>query len=202
MKSILIPIKPKWTAKILNGEKTAEIRKTAPKEWVDYLKGKIKNKPEPMIVYIYCTKGDYIGRISKKYVGKVVARFALRNVYTIYNEGSIDETDTMYTKYLAGRKVGHLWTEQIGEHTLLRDSYLLYRELDEYLKGKIGYAWHISDLEIFDEPKELSEFYTLKCNQKKEPCNIKDVFGVEECHRICKLCKSLTKAPQSWCYVV
>lgn len=32
MKKILISIKPKWTAKILNGEKTLEIRKTAPKD--------------------------------------------------------------------------------------------------------------------------------------------------------------------------
>lgn len=178
MKQILISIKPKWVAKILNGEKTLEIRKTAPKEWADYLNGKTDKNPEPMTVYIYCTKGgDYIGYVPKKYVGKVVAKFTL-DVYAIYNEGSIDETDTMYTKYLAGRKVGHLWTEQIGEYTLLRDSYLLYRELNAYLKGKIGYAWHISDLEIFDKPKELSEFCTYR-----KPSYV------------------LERAPQSWCYV-
>ena len=187
MKSILIPIKPKWTAKILNGEKTAEIRKTAPKEWVDYLSGKTAKKPEPMFVYIYCTKGDYIGRISKKYVGKVVARFTLDNVEEIICRTIWGEWES-YTKTLG--------YNEISKASCLRNS-----EIVRYLKGNNGYAWHISNLEIFGEPKELNEFYTLKCNQKKRPCNIKDVFGVVECHRICKLCKPLTKAPQSWCYV-
>ena len=31
MKAIMISIKPKWVAKILNGEKTIEIRKAMPK---------------------------------------------------------------------------------------------------------------------------------------------------------------------------
>ena len=44
MKSILISIKPKWVAKILNGEKTIEMRKTMPKSDL------------PIDVYIYCTK--------------------------------------------------------------------------------------------------------------------------------------------------
>ena len=41
----MISIKPKWVAKILNGEKTIEIRKTMPK--CDL----------PIDVYIYCTWG-------------------------------------------------------------------------------------------------------------------------------------------------
>ena len=45
MKKILISIKPKWVAKILNGEKTIEVRKTAPKCEL------------PCEVYIYCSKG-------------------------------------------------------------------------------------------------------------------------------------------------
>ena len=45
MKEILISIKPKWVEKILNGEKTIEIRKTMPKCEL------------PCKVYIYCTKG-------------------------------------------------------------------------------------------------------------------------------------------------
>ena len=44
MKAILISIKPYWVAKILNGEKTIEIRKRFPKDYVGW-------------VYIYCTKG-------------------------------------------------------------------------------------------------------------------------------------------------
>ena len=44
MKSILISIKPKYVADILNGKKTLEIRKSMPKCEL------------PIDVYIYCTK--------------------------------------------------------------------------------------------------------------------------------------------------
>lgn len=179
MKQILISIKPKWVAKILSGEKTLEIRKTAPKEWVGLHNGKIKKNPEPMIVYIYCTKSDYIGHISKKYVGKVVAKFTLKDVYTIYYRDTTDENDTIYTIYRIGEKIVHIWADHHPfDNSLLRDSCLLYRELNDYLKGKIGYAWKIDDLEIFDEPKKLSDFYTYR-----KPSYI------------------LERAPQSWLYV-
>ena len=46
MKAILISIKPELVAKILNGEKTIEVRKTAPKCEL------------PITVYIYCTKSN------------------------------------------------------------------------------------------------------------------------------------------------
>ena len=46
-KSILMSIQPQWLAKILNGEKTIEIRKKFPKDYVGW-------------VYIYCTKGKPI----------------------------------------------------------------------------------------------------------------------------------------------
>lgn len=178
MKQILISIKPKWVAKILNGEKTLEIRKSAPKEWADYLNGKTDKKPEPMIVQIYCTKGDYIGYLPNKYVGKVVAKFTLKDVYAIYNEALIEQNDTIDSNYFAGRKIDYFWVKQISDLALLRDSYLFERELDGYLKGKTGYAWHISDLEILDEPKKLSDFCTYR-----KPSYV------------------LERAPQSWCYV-
>lgn len=44
MKAIMISIQPQWVEKILNGEKTIEIRKTMPKCEL------------PCKVYIYCTK--------------------------------------------------------------------------------------------------------------------------------------------------
>lgn len=44
MKAVLISIQPKWVAKIANGKKTIEVRKTAPKCEV------------PFKCYIYCTK--------------------------------------------------------------------------------------------------------------------------------------------------
>ena len=41
---------------------------------------------------------------------------------------------------------------------ILRESCLTLDELTNYLSLKNGYAWHISDLKIYDKPKELSEF--------------------------------------------
>lgn len=47
MKSVLISIKPKWVEKIEIGEKTIEVRKTAPKE-------------VPFKAYIYMTKKESV----------------------------------------------------------------------------------------------------------------------------------------------
>lgn len=46
--------------------------------------------------------------------------------------------------------------------------------LFEYAQGKELYGWHISDLVIYEQPKELNKFF-------------------------CR--KPLTRPPQSWCYV-
>ena len=43
-----------------------------------------------------------------------------------------------------------------------KGSCLTWKELQEYGKGKPLYGWHISDLKIYDRPRELSEFYNLK----------------------------------------
>ena len=147
MKSILISIKPKWVAKILNGEKTIEIRKTMPK--CDL----------PIDVYIYCTKekSDHLLRLSGKnsYMvkGVVVAKFTLNKITPTY----------------------HFYEEEICSLSGLSDD-----ELFNYLGHGDGYAWHIDNLVIFNEPKYLCDFWNTK----------KGVF-----------CCPLTKAPQSWCYV-
>ena len=52
MKSILISIRPKWVEKIARGEKTIEVRRTAP-------------KGIPFKAYIYCTKDKtYLYRVD------------------------------------------------------------------------------------------------------------------------------------------
>lgn len=188
MKSILISIKPEWVAKILSGEKTVEIRKTAP------------GCDLPIEVLIYCTKGGrplvfgspVSGYVSEKYVqtlgwnhkeademfgslnGKVVARFTLKSIH----------------KYD--------WRLVANPFFKVRGSCLTYSQLREYAtdpKGEIHdlYGWNISDLEIFDEPKELSDFKSYKKNVVNTKINGM-VFETE-------LDNSLTKAPQAWCYV-
>lgn len=46
MKAVLLSVRPEWCEKILNGEKTVEIRKSCPAHGT------------PFKVYIYCTKAQ------------------------------------------------------------------------------------------------------------------------------------------------
>lgn len=89
MKAIMLSIRPKWVAKILNGDKTIEIRKKFPKDYRGW-------------VYIYCTKsrpnlyrhftGKYI-HLATEYTsclnnGKVVAMFYCDKVEINKADGS------------------------------------------------------------------------------------------------------------------
>lgn len=134
-KSILISIKPEYVCKILNGEKTIEIRKTMPKCEL------------PVKVYIYCTKGEPLtffglksnGFIFEKLNGKVVAEFTL-NVVEDFECSSDD------FRYLVENTRCCLTMEQVYN----------------YCNGQDLYGWYIDDLKIYDKPKELSEFTTGK----------------------------------------
>lgn len=174
MKSILISIKPEWVAKILSGEKTVEIRKTEPKCEL------------PIEVYIYCTKGHYIGHLSNRYVGKVVAKFTLRKVESFIQGLNEDEYERLPN--FALQDYDYHGLDCLMEKACLNDD-----EINEYAPDLSFYAWHISDLEIFDEPKELSDFKSYKKNVVNTKINGM-VFETE-------LDNSLTKAPQAWCYV-
>ena len=55
-----------------------------------------------------------------------------------------------------------------GQKVLLKESCLQKHELSNYLGFENGYAIHIKNLHIFDEPKELSEYYTKKKNNVEE----------------------------------
>ena len=211
MKSILISIKPESVVKILNGERTIEIRKTAPECKL------------PIDVYIYCTKGEpYITYIDGKpciqnnsterestsicFNGGVVAKFTLKNIemverYTSYDFGVIDRFWEEYG------------TNNLSEDELLKLSCLEKHEIGKYLKWDkgnyaYGFAWFISDLVIFDRPKPLYKFEkvgsydnpTIKCkNKERGRCNYgRSPFtgkwiGCDQAR--------LTKAPRSWRYV-
>lgn len=162
MKSILISIRPEWVAKILNGDKTIEVRKTAPK--CDL----------PVDVYIYCTKGDYIGRISNKYVGKVVAKFTLRKVDKFDMGNPYEEPTSRFLKK-ACVTIGQARTYADGSHPR-------YNPL---------YAWHIFDLQIFDNPKSIWQMMFFS-----KPKKVREIG-----HYNMLESKQISKAPQSWQYV-
>lgn len=77
------------------------------------------------------------------------------------------------------------------------------KEIEEYGKGKTLYGWHISDLKIYDKPRELSEF-RKPCNWNYDCCTCKrakyELTKAEA--KVFYGCDSeLTRPPQSWCYV-
>ena len=170
MKSVLISIQPKWCELIANGSKTIEVRKTKPK------------LETPFKVYIYATKSgdrlvlksDKVFEISKAITGKVIGEFVC------------DEIECFTTDYRANKEQ----TERISKQSCV--SWLGMAEY-EY-NSHCLYGWHISNLVIYDKPRELSEFKKeckLKCDMRslnEPPC--------EKCdHHIIK------RPPQSWCYV-
>ena len=188
MKAILISVQPQWVAKILNGEKTLEIRKSMPK--CDL----------PIDVYIYVTKGDkkscleYADNPDKSkdgkwcitsgypYAnGKVVAKFTLNKVEEI-------ECITRDNGFAIERYI----TKELSVVDIMEKSCLYFEDLKDYLYYSNGYAIHITKLEIFDKPKELREFRKHLSTGNCWNCKI---FG-----NGCITC-AITKAPQSWCYV-
>ncbi len=59
-----------------------------------------------------------------------------------------------------------------------------------------GYGWHISDLLIYDQPRELSEFQ--RATDPCDSCHAEYTWGCTGCK---KLGGDIKRPPQSWCYV-
>lgn len=183
MKAIMISIKPEWNEKILNREKTLEIRTTCPKEWNDYFIGKTTIKPEPITVYDYCTKNNknYLNRkdyhfcyMEKRDVLGVTdkVRELFDNVNGFYErlngqvvaEFTLNKVDLL-VDYGSGIKyvdkdLYYLDVDYLRTNSCLTDEqiyfYLGLKKDSGYYND--GYVWHIDDLIIYDKPKELSEF--------------------------------------------
>lgn len=184
MKAILISIKPKYVADILNGLKTIEIRKSIPK--CDL----------PIDVYIYCCK-QQINEIGchinyEKVDGKVVAKFTLKKVeeVDILNFNTIYKSAVVYC------------TDSLGQVDLLSKSRLSFNEMFNYVKDK-GYAWHIDNLVPFDKPKEISEFNAYCKKSGMECLHCKHYWTDDSAGYSIPKCsgKPLTRAPQSFMFI-
>lgn len=171
-KAVMLSIRPKWCEKIARGEKTIEVRKTRPK---------LKT---PFKCYIYCTLPKYPHEdfIATNYPrpqfyggGKVIGEFTCDRIdrlapanepYGIYD---IDDDYVLQTCL----ENGALW---------------------DYGHGTPLYGWHIVDLRIYDQARELSEFERpYECNE----CDAKWATECNACHEEGKI----KRPPQSWCYV-
>lgn len=135
-----------------------------------------KTRPKletPFKCYIYRTLPKYGDWNDKD--GKVIGEFVCdkTRAFQVFENGTVQ--DFFFEK--------------------LKYSCLSYDEIAEYIgKNRVGYSWHISNLIIYDKPKELSEF-SIDC---KGGCDIPYLYAPP-----CERCKKnkLTRPPQSWCYV-
>lgn len=176
MKSVLISIRPKWVEKIASGKKTIEVRKSAPKE-------------VPFKAYIYCTRITDKKHCRDEFdVGiwkgneHVIGEFICDKVYLIKNQRN---------RFVVANE------EQGVTNEIARQSCLDYDDMVNYLGNKDGYGWHISDLKIYDKPKELSEFFN-PC--KKSSCRMCD-WEREYDVCACGYKKPITRPPQSYMFV-
>lgn len=166
-KAVMLSVRPKWCEKICRGEKTIEVRKTRPK------------LETPFKCYIYCTLPKYPHEdfIATDYPmpqfyggGKVVGEFTCDRIYEL-------ETKSHGGSYYV--KNG----DQPTTNFIARQSCLDLKDMHDYLHAQKGYGWHISDLRIYDAPRELSGFTGLRNTR----------FGAAP--------YDIKRAPQSWCYV-
>lgn len=168
-RAVLISIRPEWVKKILAGEKTLEVRKTRP------------NMETPFKVYIYCTAGNLSYKVNGGMVcnvsgGKMVAgEFVCDKITWLTHVG--------FSGLSGIRLVAMKDRYTIDDSFGFSESCLTTPQIEKYLGGKDGYAWHISNLKIYNGPKRLSEFKGLR----------KTKFGYAPVE--------IKRPPQSWFYV-
>ena len=179
MKAVLISIQPKWCELIASGKKTIEVRKTRPK---------IKT---PFRCYIYETKArsdmptfvDEDGHVLYTGRGQVIGEFVCDYITDIKPFGFDD---------IAGFE---------------KQTCLTSADIVKYLNGFYGYGWHISDLKIYDKPRELSEFASFCMVDEKSCASCEHyLFDSDDVNGYRRWCgvyrrKPLTHPPQSWMYV-
>lgn len=174
MRAVLISIQPKWCKLIADGKKTIEVRKTKP------------DIKAPFKVYIYCTC-------------KLSSDNSWQYKPSLYRDsrGFVRWIDVAFEsifkcEYLHQKIIGEFICDNIEEfctleddsiHDIIDNSCLTIEDLSEYTRNKKAYGWHISNLIIYDKPRELSDFVGLRETK----------FGYEPVELIIP--------PQSWRYV-
>lgn len=173
-KAVLLSIRPEWCKKILDREKTVEVRRTRPVHGT------------PFKVYIYCTLAgsdslfiDVLNRDVAEWnrggwpekKGRVIGEFICDDIRRIGPEYCVIKEDI--ESAIAG---SCLTVSQVKDYAGWKSG-LSYADLKDL------YSWHISDLKIYDQPRELRGFTGLQSTR----------FGMRSV--------KITCPPQSWRYV-
>ena len=177
MKSILASLKPYYYYLVGEGIKKIEVRKTIPKatDW---------NRQ----VWFYMSKDEKsFAKIPKEYQEKYRKHFGkvgLKFVCDKINDISVAVRN-------CNEDYNHIY-----HNDKCKGSCLTWKELQDYGKGKPLYGWHISDLNVYDEPKELFDFTNY---DKYQVCKERNCFS-DNCW-ICDNNALLVRPMQSWGYV-
>lgn len=196
-KAVLLSIRPNWCKMIWAGMKEVEVRKTRP------------TLETPFKAYIYCTGHDgWVMKSPKAGVQKmdsrVIGEFTCDKIDRLAHVGAMGSNEPPKLQIVTP----DLWHKPADE--LLQAACLTKAEAEKYLKGGDGYGWHISDLKIYDKPRDLDEFSRFGFfGMGRSNC----VCGNWRCenyetsyhYMIPPTCKidgcSICRPPQSWCYV-
>ena len=203
-KAVLISIRPKWCEKIVSGEKTIEVRKTRPK------------METPFTGYIYCTKAEerLIGILKdgdenygEIYHGKPV--FIKMDKYSVCDMWG--KRQKVIGEFVCDGIYPIRYTmDGFADVVDCNRSLLKPSDFITYGKGKPLYGWHISNLKIYDEPKELGEF-TAACRYKNDDgtcpsrriaCSFQRYdYNPDGSINIVECGNTIRRPPQSWGYV-
>jgi len=166
-KQLMISIKPEHAVNILNGKKTLELRTWIPKDYVGWINVYV-SKSFPLLFYID-NKYKLLDRKNltifhnigmwEFYNDDIIisGKVAFRFWFDKYFRFDYCEHDKDYT--YANVKLQYM----VKAHENMR---LSYQEIIEYGKGKTLYALDIKQLEIFDKPKDLTQFGVKKAPQR------------------------------------
>lgn len=180
MRAVMLSINPVFCMKILNGEKRLEFRTRIPKLELPYK------------CYIYCTKpkskfdfGLCIDNESFGLIAKCNYNYAQEHEMPILSGKVIAEFTCDYV-------LGHC--EMANADIAEQQGKMKREDILKYSNGKEVFGLSISDLKIYKEQNEITEFF--------KTCNKPPFYDCAKCADYGEqTCFALERPPQSWCYV-
>lgn len=187
-RAVLISIRPKWCEKIIRGEKKIEVRRNFPKLDV------------PFKVYIYCTRQNLLMKSNVS-----------GNLFVKRGKSCKETLESHSETEYSGKIIGEFVCRTLEEFTtdyrandaqnvaIAKDACMTLAEMTDYeYKGHSAclFGWHISNLKIYNQPKELNEFKGL-CKVESDCCACPYYnYSKLDCDG-----RTIKRAPQSWQYV-
>ena len=202
MKSIVTSVSPYLCEKIASGDCKILVKKSAPKETPFkayiyairpkrfYKCGAVSTSDELLWLangkikmgdgFKFWADGDEYQCLN----GRIIGEFVCDKVYSLSFSRAFEDYD--FTEIYKDNDSNNYFS--------LKKICLTQNEIYEYAKGRTLYGWHISDLKIYDKPKELSEFRKpfIDYVSPKESKMVNPKIGISE---------YVTCPPQSWIYV-